>query len=423
MIMCRSHLKSCSLDVKMLYQTVTQLTRTVFRRRSVFQNSCASYNSAKVKELAQLKTDVHKVNLRSDTFTLPTASMKQAMVNADLGDDVYGEDPTVNKLQEECAALLGKEAALLVPTGTMGNIAAMIAHCHGRFEEVLLGDQCHIHLYEVGGISTLAGVHPRAVPNKPDGTLDLDDLCKKIRRRDDPHLPWSRVICLENTHNKCGGVVITPEYIQQVRQIADANDLVMHLDGARLMNAATALGVPPAQFTSMFDSISMCFSKSLCCPVGSILAGSSAFINRALWARKALGGGMRQAGVIAAPMLIAMREIVPLLKEDHARAYKIARAVADLGDNSVLKANLESVQTNIVMLHTTRPHITSAQVCDRLAQVTNEEVMALGERIQVQMLPFSDTAVRFVLYHGITDTDTSKTIKKLQYVLREMASK
>ncbi|KAK7507191.1 hypothetical protein BaRGS_00001126 [Batillaria attramentaria] len=395
------------MDGRILGKIVSRITRTLL--------SAESKNISRIRSSSCHDDPVHVVNLRSDTFTMPTPSMKQAMVTTDLGDDVYGEDPTVNKLQEECAALLGKEAALLVPTGTM-----VLSHCQGHFQEVLLGDQCHIHLYEVGGMSALAGIHPRSVTNKPDGTLDLAELSRKIRNRYDPHYPWTRVICLENTHNKCGGAVISPDYINQVRQIADANDLVMHLDGARLMNAATALGVPPSHITSQFDSISMCFSKGLSCPVGSILAGSQEFIQRALWARKALGGGMRQAGIIAAPMLIALHEIVPLLKEDHMRARKIAQAVADFGDSSVLTVDMDCVQTNIVMLHV-RHSTTSRQMCERLSQVTDEELLALGERIQVQMLPFTDTAVRFVTYQGITDVDTNKTIKKLKYVLAEKA--
>ncbi|KAK7111445.1 hypothetical protein V1264_011076 [Littorina saxatilis] len=366
--------------------------------------------------------DVYVVNLRSDTFTVPTPAMREAMVTAPLGDDVYGEDPTVNKLQEECAELLGQEAALLVPTGTMGNICAILTHCTRRFEEVLLGDQSHIYLYEVGGISTLAGVQPRPVKNNLDGTLDLDDLQSKIRSRGDPHFPWTRVVCLENSQNKCGGSVLSLNFIKQVWKIADANNLVMHLDGARVMNAAAALQVPPSHITQHFDSISMCFSKGLSCPVGSILAGSKDFITRALWARKALGGGMRQAGVIAAPMRIALKEIVPQLKDDHARAKKIAQAVADLGNGSVLSADMNAIQTNIIMLQTTRSDITAAQVCQRLMQIPDAEVAALGEKIALETVPFSETTLRFVTYHGITDQDVDKAIKKLQYVLKEMAT-
>ncbi|XP_076459345.1 uncharacterized protein LOC143292711 [Babylonia areolata] len=370
----------------------------------------------------EIRADVGVINLRSDTFTLPTAAMKEAMITAPLGDDVFGEDPTVNKLQEECAALLGKEAALLVPTGTMGNLAAILSHCTGRFEEVLLGDQSHIYLYEVGGISALAGVQPRAVQTNPDGTLDLADLVGKIRDRSDTHYPFTTAICLENTHNKCGGKVLPLDYIKKVREVADANNLVMHLDGARLMNAATALQVPASHIAQYFHSISMCFSKGLACPVGSVLAGSREFISRARKARKALGGGMRQAGVIAAPMLVALKDIVPLLKEDHARARRIAQAVADLGTETVLTVDVASVQTNILMLQTTRKDISADQVCERLAQVTEAELQELGEPITVLTGPFSKTTLRLVTYYSITDEDVEKSIRKIQYVLKEMAS-
>ncbi|XP_025081297.1 probable low-specificity L-threonine aldolase 2 isoform X2 [Pomacea canaliculata] len=370
---------------------------------------------------ASSKNDIYVVNLRSDTFTLPTSSMKKAMVEAHLGDDVYGEDPTVNRLQKECATLLGKDAALLIPTGTMGNTAAMLSHCHGLFEEILLGDQSHMHFGEVGAIATLAGIHSRTVTNKCDGTMDINELREKIRIKKDPHYPQTRVICLENTHNRCGGTILPLNFLEQVRDVADAHHLAMHLDGARLMHAAVAQEVAPCEIAQYFDSVSMCFSKGLACPVGSILAGSKDFIERALWARKALGGGMRQAGVIAAPMLVALNEIVPHLREDHARARKIAQAIVDVKENNFLKLNMELVQTNIGMLHMDC-NISTRKLCERLTQVTDEEFEVLGERISVQMMPFSDTLIRFVTYYGITDKDVDKAIKKLQYVLTGMST-
>lgn len=261
-------------------------------------------------------------------------------------------------------------------------------------------------------------MQPRAVRNNSDGTFDLDDLQKKIRVRNDPHQPWTKLICLENTQNKCGGRVLSLDYLSRMREIADANDLKVHLDGARVMNAAAFLDIPPSHITKYFDSVSMCFSKGLSCPAGSILAGSKEFIKRALWARKALGGGIRQAGVIAAPMRVALKEIVPTLKDDHARARTIAQAVADLGNDAVMTVDINSIQTNIVMLHTTTK-ISPGQVADRLSKVTEEEMKNLGEAILVRCSPFSDTTLRLVTYHGITDLDVHKAVKKLQYVLRD----
>ncbi|KAL8616895.1 hypothetical protein ACOMHN_041814 [Nucella lapillus] len=437
--------------LKCFHRAWLSCRRVFFRPRNTTVSSSLSYHGAAQSGGGE---DVQVINLRSDTFTMPTAAMKEAMVTAPLGDDVYGEDPTVNKLQEECAALLGKEAALLVATGTMGNISALLTHCSGRFEEILLGDLSHIYLNEVGGASALAGVQPRVVKNSTDGTLDLGELERKIRDRSDAHYPWTRALCLENTHNMCGGRVFSVDYIKKVRELADAHGLVMHLDGARLMNAATALKVPPSHiarhFDSIsmcfskvgsmfkinlallqvppshiarhFDSISMCFSKGLSCPVGSILAGSKEFISRAVRARKALGGGMRQAGVVAAPMRVALTDIVPRLKDDHARARTIAQAVADLGQDTVLSADMARVETNIVMLYTTRTDISSAQVCQRLTQVTDEEFRELGEKVKVLTIPFSEKTLRLVTYNGITDEDVRRSVKKIQYVLKEMAS-
>lgn len=268
------------------------------------------------------------VDLRSDTVTHPTPEMRAAMAEAPLGDDVYGEDPTVNCLQEMAAEMLGKEAGLLVASGTMGNLTAILAHC-GRGDEVILGDKSHTFLFEAGGISALGGVHSCQIPNQPDGTLALDDIRAAIRP-DDAHYPITRLISLENTHNRCGGTVLPVEYTLQVRALADERGLSMHLDGARLFNAAIALGKPARELAAPFDSVTFCLSKALCAPVGSVLCGSREFIRKAHRIRKQLGGGMRQAGILAAAGIVALESMVDRLAEDHARAKKLASGLRQI---------------------------------------------------------------------------------------------
>lgn len=268
------------------------------------------------------------VDLRSDTVTHPTPEMRAAMAEAPVGDDVYGEDPTVNRLQEMAAEMLGKEAGLLVASGTMGNLVAILAHC-GRGDEVILGDKSHTFLFEAGGISALGGVHSCQIPNQPDGTLALDDIRAAIRP-DDAHYPITRLISLENTHNRCGGTVLPVEYTLQVRTLADEWGLAMHLDGARLFNAAIALGKPARELAAPFDSVTFCLSKALCAPVGSVLCGSREFIRKAHRIRKQLGGGMRQAGILAAAGIVALESMVDRLAEDHVRARELAAGLRQI---------------------------------------------------------------------------------------------
>ncbi|MDD5467947.1 MAG: low-specificity L-threonine aldolase [Anaerolineales bacterium] len=268
------------------------------------------------------------IDLRSDTVTHPTPAMREAMAQAQVGDDVYGEDPTVNRLQEMAAELTGKEAALFVASGTMGNLTAILSHC-GRGDEVIVGDKSHTFLYEAGGISALGGIHSCQLPNQPDGTLSLEHLQAAIRA-DDPHQPPTRLIALENTHNRCGGSVLSVAYTCQVGEFARQKGLILHLDGARLFNAAAALGVPARQLAEPAHSVTFCLSKALCAPVGSLLCGSRSFIDRAVRMRKQLGGGMRQAGILAAAGIVALESMAPRLGEDHARAARLASGLRDV---------------------------------------------------------------------------------------------
>ena len=269
------------------------------------------------------------VDLRSDTVTLPTPAMRQAMFEAELGDDVMGEDPTVNRLEAMAAERLGKEAALFVASGTMGNLVCLLSHCR-RGEEAIMGHMSHTFLFEAGGSAVVGGIHPRTVPNQTDGTLDLDDIEAAIRPTDNPHHPLSRLICLENTHNRCSGAVLTPQYMGQVRALADRHGLAIHLDGARIFNAAVALGVTAAELARGADSVSFCLSKGLSAPVGSMVCGPPDFVQEARRNRKLLGGGMRQAGVIAAAGIVALETMVDRLADDQANARCLAEGLAQL---------------------------------------------------------------------------------------------
>ena len=271
---------------------------------------------------------MNTIDLRSDTVTWPTQEMREAMARAEVGDDVYGEDPTVNRLQEISAEKMGKEAALFMPSGAMGNLAALLAHCQ-RGDEVILGDLAHPYLYEGGAMAALGGIQPRTLRNQPDGTLLLEEIQAAIRE-DDPHYPITRLIALENTHNRCNGVPLSAEYIRSVGDLAKKNKLALHIDGARIFNAAVALGIPASQLVTPADSVTFCLSKGLCAPVGSVLCGSKEFIAKALRARKQLGGGMRQAGILAAAGIIALEKMVDRLAEDHQRAARLAAGLAEI---------------------------------------------------------------------------------------------
>ena len=268
------------------------------------------------------------IDLRSDTVTLPSPEMRQAMANAELGDDVFGEDPTVNRLQELAAAMLSKEAALLVTSGTQGNLTALLTHCH-RGDEVILGKLSHTTLFEVGGASALGGLIMKTVRNGREGHLDLGEVRAAIRPPDD-HFARTGLICVENTHNLCGGTVLDDEDLSAVRDLADQHDLPIHMDGARLFNAAAALNAPVSRLAAFADSVTFCLSKGLGCPVGSILCGSREFIAEARRYRKMLGGGMRQAGVIAAAGVYALENMVDRLAEDHENARLAAEGLAEI---------------------------------------------------------------------------------------------
>jgi threonine aldolase len=306
---------------------------------------------------------MNTIDLRSDTVTRPTPEMRAAMARAEVGDDVYGEDPTINHLQELAAQMMGKEAGLFVPSGTMGNLTAVLTHCN-RGDEIILGHLSHIFYFEAGGVSALGGVHSRQLSNQPDGSLQLEAIEAAIRT-DDDHFPTTRLIALENTHNRCGGVVLSAEYTQAVGDLAHSHGLVLHLDGARLFNASAALNLPAHKLAGPADSVTFCLSKALCAPVGSVLCGSQDFIRRAHRIRKQLGGGMRQAGVLAAAGIVALETMVDRLKDDHERATQLARGLERL---SGIQIEPGSPNTNMVFVSLDEGlSLTAPQLAEKLS--------------------------------------------------------
>ena len=300
------------------------------------------------------------VDLRSDTVTRPSPGMRRAMMEAELGDDVFGDDPTVNRLQERAAALFGFEAALLFPSGTQSNLAALMSHCQ-RGDEVILGLEAHSYRYEAGGVSVLGSIQPQAIANRPDGTLDLAEVEAAIKP-DDPHFAKTRLLAQENTIT---GRVLSRSYLADAVALAKRKGLATHLDGARIFNAAVKLGMPVGQLCAGFDSVSSCLSKGLGAPAGTVLLGSRSFIDNARRARKILGGAMRQAGVLAAAGLYALEHNVERLKDDHANAERLARGLCAF-------IAVEGPHTNMVMAR-----IPPEKLLSLVAHLRNDRILVL----------------------------------------------
>jgi threonine aldolase len=282
------------------------------------------------------------IDLRSDTVTKPTRPMREAMLDAEVGDDVYGEDPSVNRLEALAAEMLGKEAAIFVPTGTQSNLLALLSHCE-RGDEYIVGQQGHTYKYEGGGAAVLGSIQPQPLDYEADGTLDLARVEAAIKP-DDPHFARTRLLCLENTQ---AGKVLPLEYLKQARAFCDRTGLALHLDGARLFNAAVSLTVPVTEISNQFDTVSVCLSKGLGAPVGSVLCGPRELIKKARRWRKVLGGGMRQAGVLAAAGIYALQNHVERLSEDHENARRLAEGLNSLSQVKVVGG---SAKTNMVFV-------------------------------------------------------------------------
>jgi threonine aldolase len=342
------------------------------------------------------------IDLRSDTVTHPTEAMRRAMFEAEVGDDVYREDPTVNRLEAMAAQMMGKEAALFTASGTMSNLIAVLTHTRPG-NEIILGNEAHIFWYEVGGAAALGGVVTHIVSNDHHGQMNLKDIAQAIRTPN-IHFPETALLCLENTHNRCGGAVLTPEYTTGAVSLAHKNGLKVHLDGARIFNAAVALNVPASVLVRDIDSVSFCLSKGLSAPVGSLLCGGADFVERARKNRKMVGGGMRQAGVLAAAGIVALETMIDRLREDHDNARRLAEGLAFIGGITLAQ---EKTMTNIVMFDLD-PNISDIEFVSRLS-AQGVKVSARGRNL-----------FRVVTHRMVNSADIDEALKHIAVVCREI---
>ncbi|KAK4878192.1 hypothetical protein RN001_010698 [Aquatica leii] len=358
--------------------------------------------------------EVHVVDLRSDTVSKPTPAMRKAMAVAEVGDDVMGEDPTVQKLEAKAAGILGKEAAVFVPSGTMANLIAIMVHCNQRGSEFIAGHTSHIFLFEQGGSAALAGAQCALVANKNDGTFCLDEVRERIRVGPDFHETFTSLITIENTHNMCGGQVLPLTWLDELAQLANSHNIPIHMDGARLMNAVVQSKVPASRIVRDMASVCFCLSKGLGCPIGSLLCGTKTFITKARRTRKMLGGGLRQCGIIAAAGLIALEQMVERLQIDHEHMYTIAKAIDDL-DSDLIRVDLKMVKTNIAMVRLDRTRVTADAFLKRLATVKDTDSV----KVIVKGSYRNDGCIRLVLHWEVTDDDVNKAIEKILLVAHE----
>ncbi len=341
-----------------------------------------------------------KIDLRSDTVTQPSTQMREAMLRAEVGDDVFGEDPSINRLEELAANLTAKEAALFVASGTMGNLVSLLSHCN-RGEEAILGSLSHIHIHEQGGIAALGAIHSRIVSTRDDGTMDISAIENMINE-DDIHCARSKLICLENTWY---GRVLPLSYMQEVKELAEQHNLLVHLDGARLFNAAVALGQPASSITQHVDSVQFCLSKGLAAPVGSMVCGTREFIAKARRARKQVGGGMRQAGILAAAGIVSLKSMVERLKDDHKNAEFFAE-----GLRKIEGIHVQHAETNMVFFASAIPGISTRKLCEALN--------AAG------LLVFSDeVGIRSVTHYGIEIEDLKEALEIVKTVAKNLHAK
>jgi threonine aldolase len=343
------------------------------------------------------------IDLRSDTVSWPTPEMREAMARAEVGDDVYGDDPTVNALEALAAERLGKEAALFVASGTMGNLTATLTHCQ-RGDEMIVGQSNHVVRSEAGGASALGGVHTYFLPIQPDGTLRLEDIERAVRDPANLHHPLSRLVWLENTQGAEGGVPLTPAYTQSVRELCDRHGLRLHVDGARIWNAAAALGCDVKELSGPADSVSFCLSKGLCAPVGSLLVGSREFVGRARRYRKVLGGAMRQAGILAAAGIIAIEKMTKRLGEDHANARQLAAGLCQIEG---IRLDLDRVHTNMIF----------CELDDSLPGDAYWLRDRLAADYDIKIGPTGPRSLRLVTHYWITPARVETTIAAFREVI------
>jgi threonine aldolase len=340
------------------------------------------------------------IDFRSDTVTFPSPAMRKAMYEAEVGDDTYGEDPTVNRLQDLSAQRLGKEAGLLVLSGTMGNLVSLLTHC-GRGDEAIMGMRAHTFTSEQGGAAGLGGIHPHPLPAQPDGTLKIADIEGAIRP-DNEHYPRTKLICIENTANNTGGQALDTTYMHSIGSLARKHNLKVHVDGARIFNAAVALGVDASALAADAESLTFCLSKGLACPVGSVIVGDHAFIQEARRNRKIVGGGMRQAGVWAAAGIVALNEMIERLEDDHVNAKTLATGLANVGG---IRVDPAVVQTNMLFFELTTDKVSPQQLASRLI----EKGVVIGSG--------PSRRIRMVTHYGIEPAHIAHAISAFQQVM------
>lgn len=343
---------------------------------------------------------MNMIDLRSDTVTKPTLEMREAMYRAEVGDDVYGEDPTITELESLGARMTGKEAGLFVTSGTMGNQVAVMTHTR-RGDEIICDAEAHIFYSEVAGLAVLSGVQARTIP-AVKGILSAETIEAAIRT-EDIHQPSTSLICLEDTHNRAGGTCYPLDTLAAIRKVADRRKIPVHIDGARLFNAAVALGVPVDKITQYADTVQFCLSKGLCAPVGTIITGRSDFIAKARKYRKMLGGGMRQAGILAAAGIVGLTSMVDRLSEDHENARQLAEELASAG----FSIDLSTVQTNIVMVDVSRMGVKAADFAAKL------------KKAGVLASVFGEYRIRMVTHHGITAVEIGTVVDTLNRLLKK----
>lgn len=342
------------------------------------------------------------IDLRSDTVTVPSPEMRNAIFNAEVGDDVYDEDPTVNSLQERVAKLLDKEKALFVSSGTMGNLISLLVHC-GRGDQAIIGESSHINLWEQNGASVLGGISLKTLPNQDDGTI-LTAAIEAAINPDNIHCAKTKLICLENTWN---GHPINLDYITGVKAIADRHQLKMHLDGARMFNACLALNMTPAQLAKNFDSVQFCFSKGLAAPAGSMVCGSEQFVREAKRMRKLLGGGMRQVGILAAACHVALDKMIDRLPEDHETARLLARGLAKLPH---IKVDPAQTKTNMVFFDSALPQLDRNTLQQKLQE--NGILVGIEQRL----------GIRAVTHYGISNADIDEVLRRIESLANTLLS-
>ena len=341
------------------------------------------------------------IDLRSDTVTLPSKPMKDFMFSAPLGDDVYGEDPSINLLEEKASTLFGKQSAVFVPSGTMANLISVLSHCN-RGEEMLLGDRSHIFKYEAGGSSAFGGIHSHQLPNNDDGTININHINQGIHQDDDEHHAVTRLLCLENTHNLCYGTAIAVRYFQDAKTAIKPFNMKLHIDGARIFNASIALNEKVSTLAQTADSITCCLSKGLSCPSGSLIMGDNNFILRARRLRKALGGSMRQAGILASAGVYALDHMIDRLEEDHINAGTLAKELYMINH---IEIDLNKVSTNLVFFNLYTNKMSDDEFIDKLL-TKNIKIDSKGNH-----------QFRMATHFGFINNDIEKVIKAIKFIL------